>query len=129
MRDPVKKEHLSPLLQIRQGLVIARRKAAYENDLSGLLDKQEAIDLVDRAIVDETRSPLGSLAQSPWRNFVTTSLRSLPAGKFAAMGWQERPTPRVIRRSQIPSRQPNTFGNKVIRLRSAFLNSMAVPEC
>lgn len=57
MKGPVKNEHLSPLLRIRQALVIERRKAAQGDDVPGLLHKQQAIDLVDRAIVDETRSP------------------------------------------------------------------------
>ena len=57
MPDPLKHNHLDPLVAMRVQLIAERRTAARDGDTDGVLRSQSAIDLLDRALEDELKSP------------------------------------------------------------------------
>jgi hypothetical protein len=57
MTDPLKYNHLDPLVAMRVHLIAERRTAAREGNTDGVLRSQGAIDLLDRALEDELKSP------------------------------------------------------------------------
>jgi hypothetical protein len=57
MTNPLKLNHLSPLQTMRDRLVGERRAAAKAGDTATVLQTQGAIDLLDRALEDERKSP------------------------------------------------------------------------
>ena len=57
MTNPLKHSHLDPLFAMRVELIAERRNAAREGNTEGVLRSQGAIDLLDRALEDELKSP------------------------------------------------------------------------